>query len=218
MEPPTIPGMDRVATLPQSRGRNLLAAGALCVPASLASLGLYRAHVALFPAETAGEGTTGLLWTPLALLLLVVLHEGLHALAARYLAGLAWRRIRLRMMGAMPACTVDGRSSVRAQRLIGVTPFLVTTGGCTLWLLLGGTALTPLLLTIAVVLSAGDLVTLGMLRRFDSHDVVLGSTDPLAIHVFRGCPHIPGPRRSREPAGSGHVAGKGRRRSRLPSL
>jgi len=180
--PPSIPGMELVATLPLRSRRVLTAAGALLVPVGLTSLGLYWAHPG--PPDVARLPWT--LTAPIGLLALVVTHEALHVGAARYLAGIPWIRIRLRPAGlGLPVCVVDGRSSVASQRRVGATPVVVTSAACAAWLVVGGSAVAAALLTCAVVLSAGDLVMLGQLRRFRADDLVLSSDAPRALHVYR---------------------------------
>ncbi len=180
--------MHVAATIPHTPWRAWMAAGALTIPTVLAAGGLYRAHVLLFPAHAGYAPTWGDLAVGLVgLLLLIGLHEGLHALAARVLAGLPWRRIRVTFAPLYLAagCTIVGRTSVRAHRRIGAVPVVVTAVGTTLWLLATGSPVAAFLLCCAVVLSGGDLVMLGALRGFGPDDLVVGSTDPPATYIFQ---------------------------------
>jgi hypothetical protein len=180
--------MHVAATIPHTPWRAWMAAGALLIPTALAAAGLYRAHLLLVPEHAPRSPSMGdLVVFVVGMGVLVAAHEALHALAARLLAGLPWRRIRVTFAPARlgVGCTIGGRTSVRAHRRIGATPVVVTAAVTTAWLLLTGAPASPFLLTCAVVISAGDLVMLGALRRFDAEDIVAGSTDPPATYIFQ---------------------------------
>ncbi|MDP7113759.1 MAG: hypothetical protein QGH45_17455, partial [Myxococcota bacterium] len=171
IEPPAIPGMECAGVVHRTAGP-LVVSSVLC---ALAALGV-------------GAGTTlihggGGLMAPAALSLrdgsLLALavgalvgvglcHEIAHALAARWIAGLPWRRIgwgvSVRHLGVY--CRIGGRVHVRDHRRIGLAPALGVALPLALVSLIWGGDLGLIAAVVALLTLPQDLASLWQFRTF----------------------------------------------------
>ncbi len=180
--PPSIPGMELAASVSPTPAVLALAA------AGCATLALGVGLLAL--ARPGGSGPfsiqDGTLWVAAAgcLVGLALLHEAGHALAARLVARLPWRRIDFQAGWTGIRCRIVGRVSARDQRRIGLAPLVVTALPLVLASVVVGGQLATLAAVIALLYLPRDLADLWVLRRARPHDVVLTGGDG-RTHLFR---------------------------------
>ena len=157
-----------------------LVAAALCLPSLCGSVGLFLFRRVLF-------GVTdpihiGLMRLSIVMLvampLLLIAHELLHAMAAR-MTGLPWTRISFHfdLKRIVPYVRTHGDMTVHTARRVVLFPLLATAAICMAWLLFTGDLAAALLITVAIMLAGGDLYIIWKLRRFDGDAVMKEDKD-----------------------------------------
>jgi putative zincin peptidase len=121
-----------------------------------------------------------------SIIVLMPVHEGLHALGLVGFAGISWSHIRFGMMwrALMPYCHCTVPISLRGYRLMGLLPLMVTgllSIGC---LLFYPTDWLGLFTGVAVGSCIGDVWLLVRLRRFSGALLVQDSPTEIGCDVY----------------------------------
>jgi hypothetical protein len=184
IETPAIPGMVAVAQVPRTRGPLAIIA-TICAAVALA-LGLTAGVLHGTGDPLAVRDGSLVVAVVGSLLALGLLHEASHALAARILVGLPWRRITFRPAPALLGldCHITGRVAARDHRRIGLAPAVCTALPLAALALLFGGQLVVIAMVVALAYLPRDLADLWRLRHAAADDILLLGGDG-RTHVFR---------------------------------
>jgi len=113
-----------------------------------------------------------------AALLLIPIHEAIHAFAARML-GHRWDKIRLGFdrKFMIPYCHLSETTTIGKARIYILAPFLLLTSVAAILCLLTATPEACFLFALSFSVSSGDLAIFWPLRKFNSADQLVGETE-----------------------------------------
>lgn len=134
--------------------------------------------------------STGAAWqTPAALVavvLLIVVHEALHAIGMVQFGRISWRDIRFGIMwwALMPYCHCTVPLSIRAFRRMALLPLCITGGVTFAGLLVFPSDWLALVTGFTVAACVGDVWIVARLRRFNEDWLVADSPSEIGCDVF----------------------------------
>jgi hypothetical protein len=122
----------------------------------------------------------------LAVVLLIVVHEALHAVGMVQFGKISWRDIRFGIMwwALMPYCHCTVPLSIRAFRRMALLPLWITGGVTLACLLVFPSDLVALVTGFTVAACVGDVWMVAKLRRFDEDWLVSDSPSEIGCDVF----------------------------------
>jgi len=122
----------------------------------------------------------------LSLIVLVVIHEALHAYAIRIFAKVEWRNIKFGVMWQVltPYCHCSVPISVRAYRRVALLPLWVTGPASVAALLAFPSDSLGILAGIAIAACGGDVWVAAKLKRFAEDLLVKDSTSEIGCDVL----------------------------------
>jgi len=132
----------------------------------------------------------GAAWqTPAALVavvLLIAVHEALHAVGMVQFGKISWRDIRFGIMwwALMPYCHCTVPLSIRAFRRMALLPLWITGGVTLAGLLVFPSDLLALVTGFTVAACVGDVWMVAKLRRFNADWLVADSPSEIGCDVF----------------------------------
>jgi hypothetical protein len=133
---------------------------------------------------------TGAAWQApaalMAVVLLVVVHEALHAVGMVQFGRISWRDIRFGILwwALMPYCHCTVPLSIRAFRRMALLPLWITGGMTLACLLVFPSDLLALVTGFTVAACVGDVWIVAKLRRFNENWLVADSPSEIGCDVF----------------------------------
>ena len=134
--------------------------------------------------------STGAAWQApaalIAVVLLIVVHEALHAVGMVQFGKISWRDIRFGIMwwALMPYCHCTVPLSIRAFRRMALLPLWITGGMTLACLQVFPSDLLALVTGFTVAASVGDVWIVAKLRRFNEDWLVADSPSEIGCDVF----------------------------------